>query len=141
MCWQATQTYPCDRSSPRRARAFLLDQWTAALGSADALGDITAAAETVTSELMTNALNARSLRTRLTLAIHHTRASIAVQDEVPGDPRSKRPGPREISGRGLQIVSRLSDRWGVERLPEGKRVWAEFDLPSDATRALICHVS
>jgi anti-sigma regulatory factor (Ser/Thr protein kinase) len=141
MCWQATQTYPCDRTSPRRARAFLLDQLTAALGSAEALGDITAAAETVTSELMTNALNARSRRARLTLAIHRTLACITVVDDAPGVPRPKTVGPQEASGRGLQIVSRLSDRWGVDRLADGKRVWAEFDLPWHATQALTCHVS
>lgn len=30
------------------------------------------------------------------------------------------------TGRGLFLVSALSSRWGIEELPGGKRVWAEF---------------
>jgi hypothetical protein len=139
MCWQATQTYPCDQASPRRARAFVIDQFTAALGTTTLLGDVPAAAEVVTSELITNAVNAQCSRTRLTLAIHRDRASIAVQDDAPGEPVPRHPGPRDARGRGLQVVEGLARRWGVDPVPGGKRVWAEFELPAEATRALACH--
>ena len=37
--------------------------------------------------------------------------------------------PDQVSGWGLQIVEKLSDRWGVETLPEsGSSVWFEIDL-------------
>lgn len=37
--------------------------------------------------------------------------------------------PDQVSGWGLQIVEKLSDRWGVEPLPEsGSSVWFEIDL-------------
>jgi anti-sigma regulatory factor (Ser/Thr protein kinase) len=37
--------------------------------------------------------------------------------------------PDQVSGWGLQIVEKLSDRWGVEPMPEsGSAVWFEIDL-------------
>ena len=33
----------------------------------------------------------------------------------------------ETGGRGLIIVDAAAEEWGVEQLPEGKIVWAEFD--------------
>jgi len=43
----------------------------------------------------------------------------------------KRPVLRAVSaddegGRGLRLVDELSDRWGVDPLPWGKRVWADL---------------
>ena len=35
-------------------------------------------------------------------------------------------------GHGLSVVSQLASGWAVERLPDGKVVWA--DLPAHATR-------
>jgi hypothetical protein len=32
----------------------------------------------------------------------------------------------DISGRGLFLVAELSDRWGVDLLPRGKRTWFEM---------------
>ena len=40
---------------------------------------------------------------------------------------SRRPaGPEALDGRGLQIVSALSDRWGVDQGGLGQSVWAEL---------------
>ena len=37
--------------------------------------------------------------------------------------------PDQVSGWGLQIVEKLTDRWGVEPLPgSGSSVWFEIDL-------------
>ncbi|MEV1009527.1 ATP-binding protein [Streptomyces sp. NPDC049881] len=35
----------------------------------------------------------------------------------------------DISGRGLFLVNHLSDRWGVDLLPEGKATWFEMRVP------------
>ena len=35
----------------------------------------------------------------------------------------------ETSGRGLELVELLADRWGWQREGEGKRIWCELDLP------------
>jgi hypothetical protein len=32
-----------------------------------------------------------------------------------------------VTGRGLLLVDRISQRWGVEQLPTGKTVWFEID--------------
>ncbi|MGX1116852.1 hypothetical protein RKD37_002215 [Streptomyces ambofaciens] len=43
--------------------------------------------------------------------------------------RSRRP-PEAEHGRGLLLVDALADRWGVfDRVPVGKTVRAELDLP------------
>lgn len=38
--------------------------------------------------------------------------------------------PREVGGRGLEIVDGVSDEWGVDPTDEGKIVWAEFKRPA-----------
>jgi len=43
--------------------------------------------------------------------------------DLPGDQRE--PRWEQESGRGLLLVKALSERWGVELLPTGKRVWFE----------------
>jgi anti-sigma regulatory factor (Ser/Thr protein kinase) len=35
----------------------------------------------------------------------------------------------DLGGRGLQIVALLSSAWGVTPEPDGKSVWARFELP------------
>jgi hypothetical protein len=40
------------------------------------------------------------------------------------------------SGRGLQIVSQLSLRWGARRTAGGKIVWCEQPFPRDYTPAI-----
>jgi two-component sensor histidine kinase len=41
-------------------------------------------------------------------------------------PRERIAGPESVDGRGLAIVSALTDRWGVERDGLGQSVWAEL---------------
>ena len=36
--------------------------------------------------------------------------------------------PYSPSGRGMAIVDELAGDWGVEHIPEGKRVWFEVPL-------------
>jgi len=35
----------------------------------------------------------------------------------------------DLSGRGLFLVDKLSDRWGVDLLPRGKTTWFEMRVP------------
>ena len=32
----------------------------------------------------------------------------------------------DVNGRGLLLVSKLADRWGVDLLPRGKTTWFEM---------------
>jgi len=57
------------------------------------------------------------------------RLRVEVQD-LGGDWPSRRvAGDSEVSGRGLVLVSRLADAWGVEPQGGGKIVWCEFRTP------------
>ena len=52
---------------------------------------------------------------------------LEVEDFDPSPPRMLAPQSHEITGRGLQLVGTLAERWGYEPLPAGKLVWAEFN--------------
>jgi len=106
------------------------------------ISDIADAAEAIVSELVANAVNASAdehgqqplyregqillLWVRLRADSKHLLAE--VWDEAPGAPILKTAGPSAESGRGLAMVSELSDTWGwypTERQP-GKCVWAKI---------------
>ena len=82
-------------------------------------------ARVVITELVTNAVlhagAAGPLRLELDIddGVH-----VAVSDRSATRPVLRALTTDEESGRGLQIVQRLSARWGVEYGDDGKRVWA-----------------
>jgi hypothetical protein len=84
-------------------------------------------AELIVSELATNAITATSHPIALFLKFDQYVLLIEVWDTQREAPR---PMPHAIdaeSGRGLEIVSILSDRWGVRYLETGgKVVWAQL---------------
>nr|WP_267244719.1 ATP-binding protein [Streptomyces sp. PR69] len=51
---------------------------------------------------------------------------VEVQDPSRGLPCLMPVQPMDISGRGLFLVDKLSDRWGVDLLPRGKTTWFEM---------------
>ena len=59
-----------------------------------------------------------------------------VADSSPALPRLRLAARDEERGRGLQIVSRLSQRWGARRTACGKVVWCELALPLAAAGSL-----
>ncbi|MFF3919481.1 ATP-binding protein [Streptomyces sp. NPDC001852] len=85
-------------------------------------------AEVVTAELVANAVqHARAAAMRVTVRRTGERAvQIAVFDRSRVLPFLKSPAPEEVGGRGLGIVDALAQSWGVDRLPWGKRVWADL---------------
>ena len=52
-----------------------------------------------------------------------------VDDASPARPRLRPAARDDECGRGLQIVSRISHRWGSRRTTAGKVVWCEQPLP------------
>lgn len=84
------------------------------------------------SELATNALLHGSVRGRL-FRVHLILTAATLRIEV-SDPRGERlPAVRQAEdddcyGRGLLVVDRLADRWGVEPRTVGKTVFAELAL-------------
>jgi anti-sigma regulatory factor (Ser/Thr protein kinase) len=112
---------PCARIHAR----LILREWDLSRLSDDA--------ELIVSELVTNAIESTGHPVALFLRSDRHALVIEVWDDLLEDPE---PRPHAIdaeSGRGLEIVSFLSDRWGVRR-PEtgGKVVWAS--LPGTASR-------
>ncbi|KMS74362.1 MULTISPECIES: ATP-binding protein [Streptomyces] len=91
------------------------------------------AAETGTlliSEMVTNAVrhgHSHSVRV-VTEQPRPDRLRIAVVDTSRRVPELHIVGPDAIGGRGLLLVDALSDRWGTDLLPWGKRVWAEIAI-------------
>ncbi|MFH9419505.1 SpoIIE family protein phosphatase [Streptomyces sp. NPDC017529] len=88
--------------------------------------------ELVADELITNALlhtdGAAVVTVRMPRGADR-RLRLEVADRSSALPRRREPGESAMSGRGLLLVDRLTDVWGVEPRGTGKCVWCEFDCP------------
>ncbi|MEU3566993.1 ATP-binding protein [Kitasatospora sp. NPDC036755] len=110
----------------RRVRALVVG-WGVQLDE-----DTRLALDTVTSELVTNAVR-HTQAPMLTVAVHVNvslrRALVEVYDGSIALPRRRRAGMTGESGRGLELVEHFALAHGSERTERGKRVWAELALP------------
>jgi anti-sigma regulatory factor (Ser/Thr protein kinase) len=80
----------------------------------------------IASELATNAvLHARSAFT-VQVWPDGDGITIEVRDDNPRLPAPGSAGPRDLSGRGLQLVAALAQSWGIHPDHDGKSVWAHF---------------
>lgn len=88
-------------------------------------------AEVIVSELVANATrHTKCLRIRVTVTRPaRDRVRIAVVDSSPAQPVLRRPDGDEEHGRGLPLIESLTDRWGTDVTPSGKRVWGELRTP------------
>ncbi|MEV6950590.1 SpoIIE family protein phosphatase [Streptomyces sp. NPDC051183] len=116
---------PGDPDAPAMAR-HLIRAAAAAWGAWDQADEIELAAD----ELMTNALvhtdGVGHVSMRLT---SEGRIRIEVEDTSSALPRRREADDWAVSGRGLMLVDRLADAWGVEPRGGGKCVWCEFAVP------------
>ena len=55
------------------------------------------------------------------------RIRVEVYDDDPNPPRMLEHDLTRAGGRGLRLISTLSDRWGTEPAGTGKLVWIELD--------------
>lgn len=86
------------------------------------------------SELATNAvLHARS-PFRVRVSRNATSARVEVFDHSSATAARKDYGPDAVTGRGLTIVERVTDDWGVTPDGEGKWVWFEVALTRQGVR-------
>ncbi|MDJ0381232.1 SpoIIE family protein phosphatase [Streptomyces sp. G-G2] len=117
---------PGDPDGPGMAR-HLIRAAVAAWGARDLADEIELAAD----ELMTNVLvhteGGGQVILRLTV---EGRIRIEVEDSSSALPRRREAGDWAVSGRGLMLVERLADEWGVEPKGAGKCVWCEFSFPA-----------
>ena len=104
----------------RQQVATLLTDW--------GLDDLAFVTELVVSELITNAI--RYARSPIQLRLIHDRALICeVSDGSSTAPHLRQARAFDEGGRGLLLVSQLTQRWGSRQTPQGKTIWAEQALP------------
>ena len=109
-------------TSVHAARAFVRGSLQSRV-SDDTLEEI----ELVVAELVTNAIIHTAQPVELTVEANGS-IRVAAVDGSGQLPVKRTPRPNDIGGRGLHIVDQLCDRWGVDRISNGKCVWCEIDL-------------
>ncbi|MEU7639226.1 ATP-binding protein [Streptomyces sp. NPDC039016] len=107
------------RTARRLTAAILLKQWSLSPQLAEH-------SVLLVSELVGNAVRHTGART-FGLRILRRRGWIRVEVRDPsrGLPCLMPVQAMDVSGRGLFLVDKLSDRWGVDLLPRGKTTWFE----------------
>ncbi|MEV8562897.1 SpoIIE family protein phosphatase [Streptomyces sp. NPDC051917] len=113
-------------SHARTLVARQLSQW--------GLEHLVESTQLIVSELVTNAILHGSNQCDRQGAIglrllRHEVLTCEVSDTSDCHPRLRHPRTTEESGRGLFLVTQLSDRWGTRLTPDGKLIWAEQRLP------------
>jgi anti-sigma regulatory factor (Ser/Thr protein kinase) len=85
----------------------------------------------LTSELVSNVVLHARTAVELTVRSDHGVLRVEVGDHSTQMPIVKDYDREAVTGRGLQLVSSLADRWGVDPTATGKIVWFEIDLEVD----------
>jgi anti-sigma regulatory factor (Ser/Thr protein kinase) len=108
----------------RHAARALLHAWEALQRRDDV--------ELVLTEIITNAVRHAELTptvdVEITLKAGHL-LRLTVADGSSLKPTIGALAEDQESGRGMQLVAAVADRWGVDEHPGGKIVWIELDLP------------
>ncbi|MFF8815914.1 ATP-binding protein [Streptomyces pactum] len=85
------------------------------------------------SELVTNVHRYAKGDVRLTLTVEPGRVLVTVADQCPEQPSPRRAGREDTGGRGLFLVTAVSDDCGVvvgePPSPVGKSVWFQLAIP------------
>jgi anti-sigma regulatory factor (Ser/Thr protein kinase) len=122
--------FPAEPSSASRARRFVdatLREW-----SCDTLLEV---ATLLVSELVSNAVLHAGTRIRVGIRLHRDRLRVEVQDGNGRVPARKHYSALSVTGRGLLLVERMSDQWGVAPAGDGKIVWFELDTAAGVSRS------
>ena len=120
---QASWALPGELTAAREARALVaepLEKWD--------LAHMMDTTQLLASELVTNAIRYADGPVTLRLIKEGTLVC-EVLDNSSALPRLRHAARDDERGRGLQIVSRLSVRWGARRTLTGKVVWCEQSFP------------
>ncbi|MGH8909979.1 MAG: SpoIIE family protein phosphatase [Egibacteraceae bacterium] len=119
-------SWTLDRNPREVGRARALVRSTLEGWGLQALADVT---QLLVSELVTNALRHSSQPIGLRLMKANT-LLCEVTDALPTLPTLRRFPETDESGRGLLLVSQLSQHWGASRTSTGKIVWFQQTLPN-----------
>ncbi|GAB2730540.1 SpoIIE family protein phosphatase [Streptomyces bullii] len=110
---------PAVVAEARRSASRQLSRW--------GLEELVFTTELVVSELVTNAIRHAAGPIRLRL-IRERALVCEVFDGGATAPHLRHPRTTDEGGRGLLLVSQLTQRWGTRFLPDGKIIWAEQSL-------------
>jgi PAS domain S-box-containing protein len=113
-----TLTLPAERESVGQARRALRAALTEA-GGDRWTGD----AELALSEIATNAVLHAHSRIDLDIRVFDDCVYVSVHDLDPTPPVARHYGSEATTGRGLDLVARLTSRYGAQRDDTGKLVW------------------
>ena len=115
---------PSELSAVGEARHWVRDHCAGALDL-----DARQVLELLVSEVVANAvLHGRGL-VRVAVGCEPGEVIVAVDDDSPEPPQVKSVGLEATGGRGVALVAALSQAWGWQPHPPGKRVW--FRLAED----------
>lgn len=112
--------------SPRPEEAGRAREWIAGVLARNGFHALTDDAELLISEAATNALVHASTQVTVNADRRPDRVRVAVSDADIHLPAVAALDGEATSGRGLHVIDRLADDWGVYIRPGGKTVW--FDL-------------
>lgn len=116
---------PPDPASAGAARRFVRELLAKTGPYPDGLLD---SALVVASELVTNAVR-HAAGAPLTIVVSTAPEQLRIGVEDTSTELPAVVDPYEGGGRGMTVVEAMSSRWTVQRRPDGKVVWAVFDLP------------
>ncbi len=116
-----TRSFPFKLDSVRAARHFVIG-----LFNTEPDETLTSDAAIVTTELASNAVLHACSGFTLTISRSASAVRIAVRDHRPLVPGNDGLPFDITTGHGLSVVAQIAHAWSVERLPDGKLVWAEL---------------
>ncbi|WP_276093214.1 SpoIIE family protein phosphatase [Streptomyces silvisoli] len=117
---------PADPAAVADARA-----WTARRLASWGLHEAAFTTELVVSELVTNAIRHAQPPIELRLIRDET-LICEVSDSSNTAPHMRRARSFDEGGRGLLLVSQLTQRWGTRHARDGKTIWCEQPIASEA---------
>jgi anti-sigma regulatory factor (Ser/Thr protein kinase) len=126
---EASADFEAAPQSAGRARSFVsttLDEW--------GLDHLAERVVLLVSELVSNAVLHAASPVRVRVRLAGERLRVEVVDDSPVPPRLRHFGLDAATGRGLQLVDRVAEEWGVDPREGGKQVW--FALPSQGDAAV-----
>ncbi|MGK4585753.1 SpoIIE family protein phosphatase [Kitasatospora sp. HPMI-4] len=101
----------------RTAAARQLARW--------GLDDEVFTTQVILTELVTNAIQHASGPIHVRLLHYHDTLVCEVSDATDTTPHPRHPAPTDESGRGLLLVTHLTQHWGTRHTPTGKTIWTE----------------
>ena len=110
---------PCEATAPRSARRWLRQQL--AVDPDSSVGDL---AELLLTEVVTNVVVHARTPATVRVVEEGDVVCVEVEDGSLTPPRRQEPsGGDDESGRGMEMLDALAQRWGWRRRPAGKVVW------------------